>query len=133
MPAIYRISPSLHIFLLYLLFFSFFSSSSFSLQLQFDIANEEKNENENNPLGLLQKAEMDVHNLEVKPRPSTKEMRLVFRIQNCLDPRNGIDVGVESEEDMKSWVTSITRAVEMQTKAYVERCRREAEKEMNRP
>eukprot|EP00047_Mylnosiga_fluctuans_P014182 m.36079 g.36079 ORF g.36079 m.36079 type:complete len:972 (-) comp5374_c0_seq1:1778-4693(-) len=86
-------------------------------ELQFDKFGKEEREGDDNPLGMLQKAELPVANLEVRLRPGTKDMPLVMRIQNIADPRSGIDVGVESEEELRSWMSAITRAVELLGKA----------------
>lgn len=72
------------------------------------LAQEDKDDSEN-PLGALEKAVLEVNGLRVQPRPSTAQQRLIFRIKNEKTDEH-LDVGAESEEDMKEWAKCITDA-----------------------
>jgi hypothetical protein len=65
----------------------------------------------------MQKAEFDVRYLEVVGRKPHKDMQFVFRIQNSTDPRDGLDVGCETEEEMRAWGNAITAAAKAKTDA----------------
>eukprot|EP00051_Salpingoeca_urceolata_P001921 m.45184 g.45184 ORF g.45184 m.45184 type:complete len:1344 (+) comp11763_c0_seq1:246-4277(+) len=73
------------------------------------LAQEDKDDGEN-VLGALEKASMDVRGLRVVPRPSTDRQRLIFRITSEADPNTFLDVGAETEDEMKEWARCITEA-----------------------
>eukprot|EP00039_Didymoeca_costata_P019874 m.339251 g.339251 ORF g.339251 m.339251 type:complete len:1330 (+) comp18723_c0_seq1:312-4301(+) len=69
-----------------------------------------KEDEEDNPLGDLEQNSMPVQGLEVEPKPSKGEQRLVCRIFNGTKE---IYVGVDTEEEMKDWATKIRTAASM--------------------
>lgn len=75
------------------------------------LANEDK-EDGDNPLGALEKAVLNLYNVEVQPRPARPNMRYIFAIVDQTNPNNHLDVGAESEEDMNDWISNITTAIQ---------------------
>lgn len=86
--------------------------SNYVEEIDHDALAEEDKEDGDNPLGSLEKAVMDVRGLRVLPQPSQLSQRLIFRIVSEDNPNNHLDVGAETEDDMKEWARCIQEAAE---------------------
>jgi hypothetical protein len=71
------------------------------------LGKEDKDDGEN-PLGSLEKAVLDVKGLKVFERPSTAQQKFIFGIGN--DMKNCLDVGVDTEDEIREWAKAITEA-----------------------
>ena len=86
--------------------------SNYVEEIDHDALAEEDKEDGDNPLGSLEKAVMDVRGLRVLPQASVPQQRLIFRILSDDNPNNYLDVGAESEEDMREWAEKIHEAAQ---------------------
>ncbi|EGD83199.1 phospholipase C gamma [Salpingoeca rosetta] len=74
------------------------------------LMNEDKDDADN-PLGALEKADIELKNLEVVPLPARGDQAFIFAIRNKLNPTQSLDVGATTKEDMMDWIDSINRTV----------------------
>lgn len=77
------------------------------------MVNEDKDDGDN-PLGALEKAVLNLHTLDVQPRPGRPNMPYIFAIVDRTNPNNHLDVGAETEEEMNDWINTINAAIQQQ-------------------
>lgn len=71
----------------------------------------EDEDDSENPLGALEKADIDLKHLEVSPVESRGEQTFIFALRDKMNPVNSLEVGAESQEVMLDWIENIQLAV----------------------
>ena len=62
-------------------------------------------------LGNMEKASLDVKDLDVSTATPRGGQQHVFTVVNRLNPNNSFDVAADSAEEMQSWVDAIKEAM----------------------
>lgn len=82
------------------------------------LANEDKDDGEN-PLGALEKGVLQLHRITVQKKVGTEARPYIFSLVSRDDPKDHLDVGAETEEELMDWVTAIDQSIKELADKYV--------------
>jgi hypothetical protein len=99
--------------------------SNYVEEIEMESLGKEDKDDGENPLGSLEKAVLDVKGLRVFERPSTAQQKCIFGIGT--DIKTCLDVGVDSNDEIREWAKAITEAA-----TYLETMAAENEKRQKR-